>query len=64
MLADTSSLERVFNERSSCKMRLAYPVSMRKTPTPPIHPTRMCLGKNPIRFPSLKEPRRKKVVPE
>ena len=40
-----------------------YPVIMRKTPTPPIHPMRMCRGKKPMRAPSRKAPRRKNVKP-
>ena len=39
------------------------PVMIRKTPTPPIHPMRMCRGKNPIRTPSRKAPRRKNARP-
>ena len=39
------------------------PVIIRKTPTPPIHPMRMCRGKKPMRTPSRKAPRRKNAKP-
>ena len=40
-----------------------HPVMKRKTPTPPIQPTRICLGKKPMRLPSLKTPSSRKVRP-
>lgn len=46
------------------KVRLfTYPVIMRKTPTPPIHPIKICRGKKPMRTPSLSAPKMKKVNP-
>jgi hypothetical protein len=45
------------------KLMKTDPVSMRNAPTPPIHPTKICRGKNPMRRPSLRKPRRKKDSP-
>lgn len=42
---------------------LAHPVSIKNHPIPPIHPTRMCRGKNPIRAPRRNLPRMKKITP-
>lgn len=36
---------------------------MRKTPTPPMHPTRICRGKKPIMTPRRRYPSRKNVIP-
>ena len=40
-----------------------HPVSIKNHPTPPIHPTRMCRGKNPMRAPRRSLPRMKKLTP-
>lgn len=48
-------------ERKLCAY--SYPVSIKKAPTPPIHPTRICLGKNPTRAPNLSAPSKKNVRP-
>jgi hypothetical protein len=41
----------------------AHPVSIKNHPMPPIHPTRMCRGKNPMMAPRRNLPRTKKVMP-
>ena len=43
--------------------RRTHPVSIKNHPTPPIHPTRMCRGKNPMIAPRRNLPRMKKVAP-
>ena len=43
--------------------RCTHPVSIKNHPTPPIHPTRMCRGKNPMIAPRRNLPRMKKVTP-
>lgn len=40
-----------------------YPVINKKAPTPPIQPTKICLGKNSLKLPNFKAPRAKKVSP-
>ena len=40
-----------------------HPVSIKNHPIPPIHPTRMCRGKNPMMAPRRSFPRMKKVTP-
>lgn len=35
----------------------------KNAPTPPIHPTKICLGKNSLKEPNLRAPRAKKVRP-
>jgi len=40
-----------------------HPVSIKNHPTPPIHPTRMCRGKNPMMAPRRNLPRTKKLTP-
>lgn len=70
---------RLYSNPSSLRPNdTSRPVSIKKMPTPPIHlddqrnndtvqnvayPTRICLGKYPIKEPSLKAPRVKKTRP-
>jgi hypothetical protein len=53
------------NEKSSSDILVVTvnPVMSKKTPTPPMHPTRMCRGKNPMRRPSLRCPRSRNARP-
>lgn len=58
-----SKPEGILSTFSPVSSSFTDPVMTRKTPTPPMHPMRICRGKKPIRTPSRKAPRRKNVKP-
>jgi hypothetical protein len=53
----------VYSRDPGSRAETSTPVCRRKKPTPPMHPIRICLGKNPMRDPSLQVPIKKNTNP-
>ena len=62
-LSSRSSVSKFQSRLESRPAETSMPVRNRNTPTPPMHPRSMLRGKKLTRPPSLKAPRRKKIMP-